>query len=232
MRFAELGTVYRYEPSGTLHGLLRVRGLHPGRRAPVLPAGPDAGGDRPRPRLLPVDPAPPSASRRPRWSSASATHERRRSTSGSDEDWEAAESTLAAALEARGLPYERIEGEAVFYGPKIDIKILDALGRALAGLDHPVRLQPARAVRPDLRRARTAGRTGPYMVHRALYGSIERFFGAPDRALRRRLARVAGARPGDRHPHRRPPPRLRPTGRRPADARRGSASRSTSVPRG
>src|SRR3712207_9131859 len=48
---------------------------------------------------------------------------------GSEADWEMAESTLAAALEARGLAYERVEGEAVFYGPKIDIGILDALGR-------------------------------------------------------------------------------------------------------
>jgi threonyl-tRNA synthetase len=95
---------------------------------------------------------------------------------GSEEMWRQAEASLVRALETRKLDYRRIEGEAVFYGPKIDIKIKDALGRlwqcttiqfdfnmserfdmAYVGEDN----QPHR----------------PYMVHRALLGSLERFFG-------------------------------------------------------
>jgi threonyl-tRNA synthetase len=94
---------------------------------------------------------------------------------GSEADWARAESTLAAALEARGLPYERVEGEAVFYGPKIDIRILDALGRRWQA--STIQFDFNLPERFDLTYVGEDNRSHrPYMVHRALYGSIERFF--------------------------------------------------------
>ncbi|HEX2728984.1 MAG TPA: threonine--tRNA ligase, partial [Rubrobacteraceae bacterium] len=174
LRFAELGTVYRYEPSGTLRGLLRVRGFtqddaHLFCRPDQMRAEIDRvldfclsflaayGFDEPEMELSVRDPGQPEK------------------YAGSDADWAMAESTLAAALDARGLPYGRMEGEAVFYGPKIDIGILDALGR---------RWQ-ASTIQFDFNLPERFGLTyagadnqphRPYMVHRALYGSIERFF--------------------------------------------------------
>jgi threonyl-tRNA synthetase len=94
---------------------------------------------------------------------------------GSEADWEMAESTLGAALEARGLPYERVEGEAVFYGPKIDLGILDALGRRWQA--STIQFDFNLPERFDLTYVGEDNRPHrPYMVHRALYGSIERFF--------------------------------------------------------
>jgi threonyl-tRNA synthetase len=85
-----------------------------------------------------------------------------------------AESTLAAALDSHGLPYERMEGEAVFYGPKIDIKILDALGRRWQA--STIQFDFNLPERFDLTYVGADGQPHrPYMVHRALYGSIERF---------------------------------------------------------
>ena len=134
MRFAELGTVYRYEPSGTLRGLLRVRGFtqddaHLFCRPDQMRSEVDLvlefclsflaafGFAEPEMELSVGDPESPEK------------------YAGSEADWEMAESTLVAALEARGLAYERVEGEAVFYGPKIDIGITDAL--AAAGRPRP-----------------------------------------------------------------------------------------------
>jgi threonyl-tRNA synthetase len=174
LRFAELGTVYRYEPSGTLRGLLRVRGFtqddaHLFCRPDQMRAEIDRvlefclsflaafGFEEPKMELSVRDPQTPEK------------------YAGSEADWEMAEYTLASALEARGLPYERVEGEAVFYGPKIDIGILDALGRRWQAstiqfdFNLPERFDLA-YVGKDNRPHR------PYMVHRALYGSIERFF--------------------------------------------------------
>jgi threonyl-tRNA synthetase len=173
MRFAELGTVYRYEPSGTLRGLLRVRGFtqddaHLFCRPDQMRAEIDRvldfclsvlaayGFATPELELSVRDPATPEK------------------YAGSDADWEVAESTLAAALDARGMPYERVEGEAVFYGPKIDIGILDALGRRWQA--STIQFDFNLPERFDLTYAGADNRPHrPYMVHRALYGSIERF---------------------------------------------------------
>ncbi|MDY6912115.1 MAG: threonine--tRNA ligase, partial [Chloroflexota bacterium] len=95
---------------------------------------------------------------------------------GSDAMWGQSEASLIKALEARNLPYERMEGEAVFYGPKIDIKIKDALGRSwqCSTIQFDFNL-------PDRFDMSYIGEDGrehrPYMVHRALLGSLERFFG-------------------------------------------------------
>jgi threonyl-tRNA synthetase len=95
---------------------------------------------------------------------------------GSDEDWERAESALADALNNREIPYERVEGEAVFYGPKIDIRVEDAIGRTWQlttvqfDFNLPERFQ-LEYIGEDNKPHR------PIMIHRALFGSMERFFG-------------------------------------------------------
>ncbi|HLA95166.1 MAG TPA: threonine--tRNA ligase, partial [Pyrinomonadaceae bacterium] len=95
---------------------------------------------------------------------------------GADEDWASAEESLASALRERNISYERIEGEAAFYGPKIDIKIEDAIGRVwqlgTIQLDFnlPERFQLEYTGEDNLKHR-------PFMIHRALFGSIERFFG-------------------------------------------------------
>jgi threonyl-tRNA synthetase len=173
MRFAELGNVYRYEPSGTLRGLLRVRGFtqddaHLFCRPDQTPAEIERvldfclsvlaayGFTNPEMELSVRDPRTPEK------------------YAGSDDDWVMAESTLAAALDSHGLPYERMEGEAVFYGPKIDIKILDALGRSWQA--STIQFDFNLPERFDLTYVGADGQPHrPYMVHRALYGSIERF---------------------------------------------------------
>jgi threonyl-tRNA synthetase len=174
LRFAELGTVYRYEPSGTLRGLLRVRGFT--QDDAHLFCCPDQmqaeidrvlefclsflatfGFEEPKMELSVRDPQTPEK------------------YAGSEVDWEIAEFTLAAALEAHGLPYKRVEGEAVFYGPKIDIGILDALGRRWQA--STIQFDFNLPERFDLTYVGEDNRPHrPYMVHRALYGSIERFF--------------------------------------------------------
>ena len=174
MRYAELGTVYRYEPSGTLRGLLRVRGFtqddaHLFCRPDQMQAEIDGvldfclsfladyGFDEPEVELSVRDPLTP------------------KKYAGSDEDWETAESTLAAALAKRRMPYRRMEGEAVFYGPKIDIGILDALGRRWQA--STIQFDFNLPERFDLTYAGADNQPHrPYMVHRALYGSMERFF--------------------------------------------------------
>ena len=95
---------------------------------------------------------------------------------GSDGDWEKAETALADALDARGIKYERMEGEAAFYGPKIDFKIEDAIGRLwqLGTVQWDFNL-PERFELEFIGEDNKPHR--PVMVHRALFGSIERFFG-------------------------------------------------------
>jgi threonyl-tRNA synthetase len=95
---------------------------------------------------------------------------------GADEDWASAEAALAEALTERSIPYERIEGEAAFYGPKIDIKIEDAIGRMWQL--GTVQLDFNMPERFDLEYIGEDNKPHrPLMIHRALFGSIERFFG-------------------------------------------------------
>jgi threonyl-tRNA synthetase len=95
---------------------------------------------------------------------------------GSDEDWERAESALIDALNGRGINYQRVEGEAVFYGPKIDMRVEDAIGRTWQlttvqfDFNLPERFQ-LEYIGEDNKPHR------PIMIHRALFGSMERFFG-------------------------------------------------------
>jgi threonyl-tRNA synthetase len=95
---------------------------------------------------------------------------------GSDEMWRQAEASLVKALTSRGVDYGRMEGEAVFYGPKIDIKVKDAIGRQWQcttiqfDFNNPERFDMA-FIGEDGQKHQ------PYMIHRALLGSLERFFG-------------------------------------------------------
>jgi threonyl-tRNA synthetase len=176
IRYAELGTVYRNERSGVLHGMLRVRGFTqddahifctpeqlPGEILGVLDFTlymlSTFGFEQFDVELSVRDPARPEK------------------YAGSDEEWESAEAALVQALDARSLPYKRCEGEAVFYGPKIDVKIVDALGRGWQASTIQFDFNLPR--RFDLKYVGVDGDLHtPYMVHRALLGSLERFVGA------------------------------------------------------
>jgi threonyl-tRNA synthetase len=175
LRWAELGTVYRFERSGTLHGLLRVRGFTQDDAhifctpeqiedeiLRVLDFSLDLlrgyGFEEFKIELSVRDPNKPEK------------------YAGSDDMWRQAEASLLKALERRSVPYERMEGEAVFYGPKIDIKIKDVLGRAWQCTT--IQFDFNLPERFDLTYVGEDGKEHrPYMVHRALLGSLERFFG-------------------------------------------------------
>ncbi|MET0908195.1 MAG: threonine--tRNA ligase, partial [Ilumatobacteraceae bacterium] len=172
LRLFELGTVYRYERAGTLHGLMRIRGFTQDDShifctreqladevaslidfiLSVLRA---FGFDDFTFNLSTKDPD---------------------KYVGSDEIWDEATAALRQALDTHGLPYGIKDGDAAFYGPKIDVDVRDAIGRSWqlstiqADFNHPERFD-LEYVGADNARHR------PIMLHRALFGSIERFFG-------------------------------------------------------
>src|SRR5450631_877030 len=175
VRYAELGNVYRYERSGTMHGLLRVRGFTqddahifctPDQIEDEVVACIDFaksvldtfGFKEFKVELSTWDPAKP------------------KDYTGSAEHWNSAIDSLKHALARREIPYRVIPGEAAFYGPKIDIKLVDVLGRMwqLSTVQFDFNL-PARF---ELEYKGEDGELHrPVMVHRALFGSVERFFG-------------------------------------------------------
>jgi threonyl-tRNA synthetase len=171
IRLAEWGTVYRFERSGVLHGLTRVRGFtqddaHLFCRPDQMPAEIDAvlhfsldilrafGFDA---FTLYLSTRPPQRV-------------------GREEDWDAAEHALEGALTRSGLPFQVNAGDGAFYGPKIDIVVQDAIGRPwqLSTVQFDFNL-------PERFDLTYVGEDGaphrPYMIHRALLGSMERFFG-------------------------------------------------------
>jgi len=175
IRYAELGTVYRYEKSGVLHGLMRVRGFTqddghifctPEQVVDEIDGVLDLcqslmrtfGFEQYKVELSVRDP------------------ENKTKYAGSDEEWDMAEGGLITALEKRGMPYERMEGEAVFYGPKIDFKLVDAIGRkwqcSTVQFDFNLpRRFDVHYVGQDSKEHHV------FMIHRAIMGSLERFFG-------------------------------------------------------
>jgi len=175
IRLAELGTVYRYERSGVLHGMMRVRGFTQDdahifctpEQAPqeVLDAVDlclfmlrTFGYSEFEVDLSLRDPAHPEK------------------YAGDDAGWEMAERALIWALEKRSLTHRRMPGEAVFYGPKIDIRMLDALGRAWQG--PTVQFDFNLPGRLDIHYLNSESKAVPVvMIHRAVLGSLERFFG-------------------------------------------------------
>src|SRR5436309_2947671 len=175
VRLGELGTVYRYERSGVMHGLLRVRGFTqddahifctPSQIEDEVVACIDFakavldtfGFKEFQVELSIWDPND------------------RAKYLGGEEKWKLAISSLENALKRREIPYKTIPGEAAFYGPKIDVKLVDAIGRLwqLSTVQFDFTL-------PERFQLEYVGEDGqrdqPLMVHRALYGSIERFFG-------------------------------------------------------
>jgi len=171
MRLAEMGTVYRYERSGVLHGLMRVRGFtqddahifcRPDQIEDEIMGCLDLTfelledfGFRDYEIYLSTKPE--------KWV-------------GSDEMWAEATRSLERALYVRELEYDVDEGGGVFYGPKIDVKIRDALGRAWQCTT--IQFDFNLPERFDLTFQGSDGRPHrPYMVHRAILGSLERFLG-------------------------------------------------------
>ncbi len=171
LRWAELGTVYRYERSGVLHGLLRVRGFTQ-----------DDAHIFCRPDQLESE-ISEVLDFLFRMLGAFGFNEyevylstRPEKYVGSDENWTHATNALKSALESRGVAYEIDPGEGVFYGPKIDVKIKDQLGRAWQC--STIQVDFNLPERFDLEYVSDDGsRVRPIMVHRALLGSLERFFG-------------------------------------------------------
>ncbi len=175
VRLGELGTVYRYERSGVMHGLLRVRGFTQddahifctpeqiedevvGCIDFALAVLKTYGFDQYQVELSTWDPND------------------QKTYAGRPEQWELAQRSLEQALKRRDIEYKLIPGEAAFYGPKIDIKLVDAIGRLwqLSTVQFDFTL-------PERFELEYVGEDGkrhqPLMVHRALYGSVERFFG-------------------------------------------------------
>jgi threonyl-tRNA synthetase len=172
LRFAEWGTVYRFERSGVLHGLLRVRGFtqddaHLFCRPDQMPEEID--------RVLAFSLNILRTFGFQNFQAYLSTRNPAKAA-GSPEQWEAPTEALRQALERSGVPYRVDAGEATFYGPKIDIKVKDALGREwqLSTIQFDFTL-------PERFGLTFVGEDGqehqPYMVHRALLGSLERFMG-------------------------------------------------------
>ena len=174
-RYSEMGTVYRAELSGTLHGLMRVRGFtvddaHLFIRPDQIHAEISDCLD------FAIKVFETYGFEKVKFELSVRGAAENKGYLGDDKDWEAAAAQLASALDERGISYETIEGEAAFYGPKIDIKIEDAIGRVwqlgTIQLDFnlPERFELEYTAEENQKRR-------PIMIHRALFGSIERFFG-------------------------------------------------------
>ena len=172
LRLFELGTVYRYERAGTLHGLLRIRGFtqddsHIYCTEEQLP---DEIGS-----LLDFVLSVLRAFGFDDFTFNLSTKDPHKYV-GSDEIWDKATAALRDVLDERGFTYAVKEGDAAFYGPKIDVDVRDAIGRSWqlstiqCDFNHPERFD-LEYVGAD------NGRHRPIMIHRALLGSIERFFG-------------------------------------------------------
>jgi len=170
-RWAELGTVYRYERSGTLHGLLRVRGFTQDDAHLICTPNQMQGEIREvlRFSLYMLR----SFGFREIAAYLSTMPEK---AVGEPKRWEAAQNSLREAVESEKLEYEVDEGGGAFYGPKIDLKVRDALGRIwqLSTIQFDFNLPD----RFDMVFTDSDGvEKRPYMIHRALFGSMERFFG-------------------------------------------------------
>jgi threonyl-tRNA synthetase len=171
LRYAELGTVYRYERSGVLHGTLRVRGFT--QDDAHIFCTPDQL-EREMIDCVEFARFMMETFGFKEYEVNLATRPEKHA--GSSEDWDMAEATLAHALKERGIPYVIDEGGAVFYGPKIDIKIKDALGRLWQG--PTVQFDFNEPGRFNVTYKAADGKEHlVYMVHRALLGSLERFMG-------------------------------------------------------
>jgi threonyl-tRNA synthetase len=170
-RVAEIGNVHRYEPSGALSGLMRVRSFHQD-DAHIFMKPEDIEEEILRTLNFADEIYSPfglsyhlELSTRPE-----------KNTIGSDEEWEIATKGLKAALDRTKRPYKINEGDGAFYGPKIDFHIRDALQRTWQC--GTIQLDMALPERFELEYIDKDGqRKRPVMIHRAIFGSIERYFG-------------------------------------------------------
>jgi threonyl-tRNA synthetase len=170
IRMAEFGTVYRYERSGVLHGMLRVRGFTQD-DAHVF-CTPDQVPEEIE-RLLDLVDEMLTTFGYPYTIELATRPEK---ALGDEEAWESAQSTLARVLDERGVAYEVDEGGGAFYGPKLDFKLIDAIGRKWQG--PTVQLDFNLPDRFDLTYVGTDNEVHrPVMLHRVLVGSMERFVG-------------------------------------------------------
>lgn len=175
LRYAELGTVYRAELSGTLHGLTRVRGFTQD-DAHIFCTPETIRGEILSCIDFAYDLYEVFGFKDIKVELSVRGTDSDKHYLGTDEDWERAEAALSDALRSRQIPFERMEGEAVFYGPKIDIRVGDAIGRTWQlttvqfDFNFPHRFQ-LEYIGEDNKPHR------PLMIHRALFGSMERFFG-------------------------------------------------------
>src|SRR5437867_4907190 len=171
LRIGELGTVYRYERGGTLHGMLRVRGFTQD-DSHIFCSWAQAQDEIGKVFDLAMEFLRTFGYSEPRIY-LSTRPERRL---GSDELWDKAEGALKEALGVREVPYQVDEGGGVFYAPKIDIKVLDAIGREWQGATIQVDLNMPE--RFDVTFVNSKGeRERAVMIHRVLFGSLERFVG-------------------------------------------------------
>ena len=171
LRWAELGTVYRYEKAGTLHGLFRVRGFTQD-DAHIFCTTEQIENE-----IIEVIRFCNFI-----WKTFGFTEvkaylsTRPEKAVGDEERWNQAINSLEKAIMAEELPYEIDEGGGAFYGPKIDLKIKDAIGREWQ--TSTIQFDFNLPERFDLKYIGEDGKSHqPYMVHRALFGSLERFFG-------------------------------------------------------
>jgi threonyl-tRNA synthetase len=173
-RYAELGNVYRYERSGTMHGLLRVRGFTQD-DAHIFCTREQITGEVEA--CLDFAEAVLKTFGFAEYRVELSTHKPgNKDFIGTPEEWAEAEGALRDVLTKRGLTFQTFPGEAAFYGPKIDVKLVDVLGRLwqLSTVQFDFKL-------PQRFELEYTGEDGqphqPVMVHRALFGSVERFFG-------------------------------------------------------
>ncbi len=171
IRYAEFGTVYRFERSGVLHGLMRVRGFT--QDDAHIFCRPDQV-EKEVIDILKIVTEILSMFGFKEYDIKLST--RPESYSGTLDGWAHAEGALKKALETVGLPYTIDPGEGVFYGPKIDLKIKDSLGRQWQCSTVQVDFNNPERFHINFR-DENGGETQVFMIHRALLGSLERFFG-------------------------------------------------------
>ena len=219
IRYSEQGLVHRHEPSGTLHGLLRVRHITQD-DAHIFCTEEQIEDEVVRCLDFGFFDLRPVRLR----AAARALHPAREARRQRGDVGPRRGGAASARSTHRGLDYEVNEGDGAFYGPKIDLHMTDSIGRSwqlgTVQLDYymPERFDLAYTGADNAEHR-------PVMIHRALMGSFERFIGILDRALRRRVPALARAGAGDRAADRRPPRRLRRAEVRRAAARRRRARR-------
>ena len=173
LRLFELGTVYRYEKSGTLHGLMRIRGFT--QDDSHIYCTPEQAHDEIR-SLLAFVLSVLRAFGFEDFEASLSTRPAKADTVGTDQGWADAIEALRAALMAEGVAFEVDEGGGAFYGPKIDVKVRDAIGRSwqLSTIQYDFNMADRMGLEYI---GEDGGRHTPVMLHRALFGSVERFFG-------------------------------------------------------